>query len=101
MLVIGGMGSVSGSVVGVLFVTLLSEVLRNAERGVNLGFVTLPPVYGASQIVMSVILVLVIIFRPSGLLGGREVSLDWLWPRSRLPGGDEDRSAPWAGSGGK
>jgi branched-chain amino acid transport system permease protein len=79
MLVIGGMGSVSGSIIGVLFVTLLSEILRNAERGINLGFVTIPPVYGASQIIMAVILVLVIIFRPKGLLGERELNFRQLF----------------------
>jgi branched-chain amino acid transport system permease protein len=79
MLVIGGMGSVSGSIIGVLFVTLLSEILRNAERGINLGFVTIPPVYGASQIIMAVIFVLVIIFRPKGLLGERELDLRQLF----------------------
>jgi branched-chain amino acid transport system permease protein len=97
MLVIGGMGSISGSIVGVVFVTLLSEILRNAERGINLGFLTIPPVYGASQIIMSVIFVLVIIFRPKGLLGGRELDLGRLLPgrnrraaaESRAVGGDE------------
>jgi branched-chain amino acid transport system permease protein len=74
MLVIGGSGSVSGSVVGALFVTLLSEVLRNAERGINLGFFSLPPVYGASQILMAAIFVLVIVFRPKGFLGDREIT---------------------------
>jgi branched-chain amino acid transport system permease protein len=80
MLVIGGMGSVSGSIIGAVFVTLLSEILRNAERGINLGFLTIPPVYGASQIIMSVIFVLVIVFRPKGLLGGRELDLERLLP---------------------
>jgi branched-chain amino acid transport system permease protein len=74
------MGSVSGSIVGVVFVTLLSEILRNAERGINLGFLTIPPVYGASQIIMSVIFVVVIIFRPKGLLGGRELDFGRLFP---------------------
>jgi branched-chain amino acid transport system permease protein len=84
MLILGGMGSVSGSVVGTVFITLLSEILRNAERGVELGLVNIPPVYGASQILMAVIFVLVIIFWPKGLLGNREINFDrlwsWLWP---------------------
>jgi branched-chain amino acid transport system permease protein len=80
MLVIGGMGSVSGSIIGAVFVTLLSEVLRNAERGINLGFLTIPPVYGASQIIMSVIFILVIVFRPKGLLGERELELGRFLP---------------------
>jgi len=83
MLIVGGMGSVSGSIVGATLITLLSEVLRNAERGVNLGLVQIPPVYGGSQILMAVIFVLVIIFWPNGLLGGREINFNRLW--ARLP----------------
>ena len=75
MLVIGGLGSVSGSVIGVLVITVLSELLRNAERGFDLGFLRLPPLYGASQILMAVLFILVIIFRPAGLLGGREIDV--------------------------
>ena len=75
MLVIGGMGSVSGSVIGVLLVTLLSELLRNAERGFDLGFLRLPPIYGASQVLMSILFVLVIVYRPAGLMGGKELDL--------------------------
>lgn len=76
MLVIGGLGSVSGSVIGVIAITLLSELLRNAERGIDLGFFHIPPVYGASQILMAIIFVLVIIFKPNGLLGGKEIDLN-------------------------
>ena len=86
MLVVGGMGSVSGSIIGTAFVTLLSEILRNAERGVNLGFLHIPPIYGASQILMAVIFVLVIIFWPKGLLGEREINFGRLWPGRRSRG---------------
>jgi branched-chain amino acid transport system permease protein len=73
MLIVGGMGSISGSVIGTVGITILSEVLRNAERGINLGFVQIPPVYGASQILMAVIFILIIIFRPEGIMGKREL----------------------------
>ncbi len=93
MLVIGGMGSVSGSIVGAVFVTVLSEILRNAERGINLGFLVIPPVYGASQIIMSVIFVLVIIFRPKGLLGGRELDFGRLLPGRNRRAAADSRAA--------
>jgi branched-chain amino acid transport system permease protein len=73
MLIVGGMGSISGSVIGAVGITILSEVLRNAERGINLSFVQIPPVYGASQILMAVIFILLIIFRPEGIMGKREL----------------------------
>lgn len=100
MLVLGGMGSVSGSIVGTAFITLLSEILRNAEMGLELGPLSIPPVYGASQILMSIIFVLVIIFWPKGLLGDREIAFDRLWARlwpaesiARTKGGEEEGKA--------
>ena len=75
MLVIGGMQSLTGAVVGVVVVSVLSEVLRNLERGLDLGGVTIPPLYGAAQIVLGTIFILVMIFRPSGLMGDRELTL--------------------------
>jgi branched-chain amino acid transport system permease protein len=81
MLVIGGMGSVSGSIIGVVSITALSEILRNAERGLNLGFIQIPPVYGASQILIAIIFILVIIYRPTGLMGSNEISFNRLWSR--------------------
>ena len=79
MLIVGGMGSISGSVIGAVGITILSEVLRNAERGINLGFAHIPPVYGASQILMAVIFILLIIYRPEGIMGKREVDFSRLF----------------------
>ena len=75
MLVVGGLGSVSGSVIGVVTITILSEILRNAERGINLGFLHIPPSYGSSQVIMAVLFVLVIVYRPQGVTGGKELNL--------------------------
>jgi branched-chain amino acid transport system permease protein len=73
MVVIGGMGSVSGSVLGAIFVVGLAEGLRRAEDATQL--------YGMSQIVLAVIFLLVIIFRREGLLGQRELSLERLFKK--------------------
>lgn len=75
MLVIGGMQSLTGAVAGVLLVSVLSELLRNLERGFSIGPFELPPLYGASQIVLGVIFILIMIFRPSGVMGDRELAL--------------------------
>ena len=81
MLVIGGMQSLSGAVFGVVLVTVLSEILRNLERGLDLGAFAIPPLYGASQIVLGIIFILIMIFRPTGLMGDSEVSLGWIVKR--------------------
>jgi branched-chain amino acid transport system permease protein len=91
MLVIGGLGSVSGSVIGVVLITGLSELLRNAERGFDLGAVHVPPIYGASQILMAVLFVLVIVFRPAGLMGGRELDVRGILRRVNAPRRDRSK----------
>jgi branched-chain amino acid transport system permease protein len=90
MLVLGGMSSVSGAIVGVLVVTVLSELLRNLERGIDLGPLSIPPVFGASQIVLGVLLILVMIYRPTGLLGDRELTLPGLRRLRPVPSTKKD-----------
>ncbi len=75
MLVVGGMGSVSGSIVGTAAVLALAEGLRRIED------VTL--LYGLSGILLAVFFILVIIFRPDGILGQRELSFERLFARRR------------------
>jgi branched-chain amino acid transport system permease protein len=71
MLVVGGMGSVSGSIVGTVLVVGLAEVLRRIEDPSQL--------YGMSGIILAVLFILIIIFRRDGLLGQREIALDRLF----------------------
>ena len=87
MLVIGGMQSLTGAMLGVVLVTVLSEALRNLERGIDLGVVTVPPLYGAAQIVLGIIFILVMIFRPSGALGDWELRLGSLLRRDNISKG--------------
>ncbi len=77
MLVVGGMGSVTGSVVGPIAITIIAEVLRRFEDQTQL--------YGISQIILAVLFILIIIFRPGGLMGEREIDFGWLWRRGRPP----------------
>lgn len=72
MLVVGGMGSISGSVIGAIVMTLVPEVLRRVETELAIGGT---PLYGLSQIVVAVAIILIMIFRRQGLLGGRELHL--------------------------
>ncbi|TGT82847.1 MULTISPECIES: branched-chain amino acid ABC transporter permease [unclassified Mesorhizobium] len=74
MLVLGGMGSLTGAIVGVICVSLLSEVLRAVERGFTIGDFAVPALFGASQIVLGFIFILIMIFRPNGIMGDRELT---------------------------
>jgi branched-chain amino acid transport system permease protein len=75
MVIVGGMGSVTGAVIGAFLLTLIPELLRGVEGGLDLGFVQLPPLFGLSQIILAVAFVLVMIFRRQGLMGDRELPL--------------------------
>ena len=67
MLVVGGITSLWGAVVGALAVSGLDAVLGNAEDGI------LPE--GSRLVVLGALMALVLILRPSGLTGGRELRL--------------------------
>ena len=75
MLVIGGTTSLWGAVVGALFVSGLDSVLGEMEDGMTLFGRTIDLPSGSRIIVVSAVMALVLIVRPSGLTGGREFSL--------------------------
>jgi branched-chain amino acid transport system permease protein len=81
MLVVGGMGSLLGAVVGALVVNGVYSFFSAATNGVDvLGWnLTVPT--GTAEIVLGVLMAVVLILRPQGLTGGREFSL----PRRRKP----------------
>jgi branched-chain amino acid transport system permease protein len=74
MLVVGGLTSLWGAVVGALAVSGLDSFLSQAESGVHVIFTfTLPQ--GTRLVFLAAIMALVLIVRPSGLTGGREFQL--------------------------
>jgi len=64
MVILGGMGSLAGSVVGAMTLAVLPELLRRAQAYQDL-------IYGA-------LLIVLLIWRPQGLLGGGKLSLKFL-----------------------
>lgn len=82
MLVIGGMLSLWGAVVGTLVISALNYLLGLLEGGVQLGGVIVSIPSGTRLVIVGVIMVLILVFRPSGITGGREAT----WPfRPREP----------------
>ncbi len=74
MLVVGGASSLWGAVLGALTVSGLSSFLAEAEQGVKVG-ATLDLPSGTRLIILGSVMALVLIVRPSGLTGGRELRL--------------------------
>jgi len=73
MLVVGGMRSLTGAFVGTAVVTIVSEVFRSIERGIDLGGFTLAAPPGLQEIGLALILLLILIFRRDGLVGDFEI----------------------------
>ena len=77
MIVLGGMGSITGSILGALVVTFLPELLRKLPGDV----------YNYRLVIYALLLIIIMITRPQGMLGGREFGLSWLKRARRLPEG--------------
>lgn len=77
MIVLGGMGSITGAVLGALVVTFLPELLRQLPGGV----------YNYRLVIYALLLIIIMITRPQGMLGGREFGFSWLKRSRRLPEG--------------
>lgn len=75
MLVVGGIGSLTGAVMGVLVLSIIIEALVRMERGIEIGEAALALPTGAQEIIIGIIMILVLILRPAGLTGGRELRL--------------------------
>ncbi|HEY6585182.1 MAG TPA: branched-chain amino acid ABC transporter permease, partial [Gaiellaceae bacterium] len=74
MLVVGGLTSLWGAVVGALAVSALDSFLTESEQGVKLGF-TIDTPQGTRLIFLGAIMALMLILRPQGITGGKEFRL--------------------------
>jgi branched-chain amino acid transport system permease protein len=103
MIVLGGMGSLTGAVFGAIVITFLPELLRTL--GPRLESI-LSSIIGANNIptpvqrfllelanyrlvIFSALLILIMLTRPQGILGTREFGLSWLKRPQRRPEGDK------------
>jgi branched-chain amino acid transport system permease protein len=80
MLVIGGATSLWGAVVGALAVSAVDSFLAEAESGIHVFGQSLDLPAGTRIVVVGALMALVLILRPAGLTGGRELSLRQAWP---------------------
>lgn len=80
MLIIGGVNSLGGAVVGALAVSALSEVLRQLEAGLAVGSATFDVPTGVGDVVLGLGLLVMLLVRPQGIVGNREIR----WPFARV-----------------
>jgi branched-chain amino acid transport system permease protein len=77
MLVVGGLKSLSGAVVGAVTISIVAELLHRIEQGVDVGVFRVPERPGLREVGLAIIMLGILILRPRGLTNGRELP----WPR--------------------
>jgi branched-chain amino acid transport system permease protein len=89
MIVLGGMGSITGSVLGAIVITILPELLRKLPAFyipiINLRL----DLYGYRLVIYSLLLILIMLTRPQGVMGSKEFGVPWLKRAQRRPEGDK------------
>jgi len=79
MIVLGGMGSLTGAILGAIVITLMPELLRQ-----------LPGDFSQYRLVVySALLIIIMLTRPQGILGTREFSLSLLRRSRKQPEGNK------------
>lgn len=74
--VAGGLGSLTGSVIGAGVITVLLEWLRGIEEPMEIVGLEIPGIPGMRMVVFSVILLAIILYRREGIMGSREITID-------------------------
>jgi branched-chain amino acid transport system permease protein len=97
MLVLGGIGTLTGAVLGAALVSLFIEILIRLERGVTIGTANLALPGGSQEIAIGVAMIFFLIFRPVGISGGKELRIPEAW----LTGIPKLRRAVGFNNGGK
>ncbi|MFA6711852.1 MAG: branched-chain amino acid ABC transporter permease, partial [Candidatus Caldatribacteriota bacterium] len=70
--VLGGLGSITGTVIAAFLYNFFLEYLRPIEAGFNFGPIHFPPIPGLRMVSFSVLLLVLILYKQRGLMGGVE-----------------------------
>jgi branched-chain amino acid transport system permease protein len=74
VVVLGGLGSITGTVLAAFLFNFSLEYLRPVEAGFNIGPIVIPAIPGLRMVAFSALLLIVILYMKNGLLGGIEFS---------------------------
>lgn len=77
IVVLGGVGSITGSVISAILVTVAMEVLRVLDGTMHIGPLVINGIPGTRMVVFSLLLMIVILFYQRGLMGTNEFSWSW------------------------
>jgi len=81
IVVAGGLGSVTGSILGSAIITVLLEWLRFADDAFELAGLTIPGRPGMRMVIFALVLLCIILYRREGIMGMREFSWNLIFRR--------------------
>ena len=87
IVVTGGLGSITGSILAGIVITILLEWLRIVENPLYFGDWELQGIPGMRMVVFSLALICIILFRREGFMGKREFNWDWVSRRFKNKAG--------------
>ncbi len=70
MLIVGGAGTITGCIIGASLITIISYALKPIEEGLRL--------YGLVELIYAGMLIAIMIWRPTGITGGKEFSISYI-----------------------
>lgn len=85
IVVLGGMGSVTGTIVAAFIITIAKEWLRWLDSGFSIGPIQVPEIAGLRMVVFSLLLMFVILFYRQGMFGSKEFSWQGLFDLLKRP----------------
>ncbi|HOO31663.1 MAG TPA: branched-chain amino acid ABC transporter permease [Thermotogota bacterium] len=86
MIVLGGLGSLSGAVIGAGLFAVLSELLRVVESDITIFGLTIPGISGMRMLVFSALFIIMMIFWQKGIMGRNELTWNSLYKGFRKIG---------------
>ena len=81
IVIVGGLGSITGTVISAIIITILMELLRSVEAPMNIFGLQLPGIPGMRMLVFAILLMAVVLFFKEGLMGKKEWSWDGLFKK--------------------
>ena len=86
IVVAGGLGSITGSIIGSVIITFMLEWLRFADSSFTVTGLTIPGVPGMRMVIFALALLGIILYRREGIMGMHEFSWGWLLRDKRRKG---------------
>ena len=79
IVLLGGLGSITGTVISGVLIAFLMEWLRIVETPMTLFGITIPGIAGMRMLIFSIILMIAVLFFRHGILGDREFSWEGMF----------------------